>query len=119
MYAIDINGDVYPCHRFVSNKEYILGNVYTSVRRRGAFLEEINVDNHKKCDNCWARNLCIGGCPNENLTSTGSVGEMTENNCELTRNIYEKLIKVYLRLTNEEKERLFKTKNNLTVGSKA
>ncbi|SDF33627.1 uncharacterized protein SAMN04488542_10957 [Fontibacillus panacisegetis] len=118
MYAIDINGDIYPCHRFVSNKEYILGNVYTSVSRREAFLEEINVDNHKKCGNCWARNLCIGGCPNENLMSTGSVGEMTENICELTRNIYEKLIKVYLRLTNEEKERLFNTKNNLTVVSK-
>lgn len=117
MYAIDINGDIYPCHRFVSNKEYVLGNINTKAERRDSFIEEINVSNHKQCDDCWARNLCIGGCPNENLNLTGNVTEMSEPVCDLTKNIFERLIRLYIRLTPEEKERFFNPKQTAVISS--
>ncbi|WMM25774.1 SPASM domain-containing protein [Tissierella sp. MB52-C2] len=106
-YAIDINGDIYPCHRFVSNKEYKLGSVFDVSIGRDQFIEKVLICNHKQCKDCWAKNLCLGNCPHENLMATGNIQESPERICNMTRSMYEEVIKVYLDLTEEEKEYLF------------
>lgn len=108
MVAVDYHGDMYPCHRFVSYKQFVLGNIYEGFTERDQFLEEIKVSNcHEKCKACWVRNMCLGNCPYSNFEDTGKLGESKEKACEIKRATYEKMIEVYLSLSKEEKKELF------------
>lgn len=50
-----------------------MGNVLKDTKiEKMPFLEEITLEKHKECKNCWARNLCVGACPNENLVNAGT-----------------------------------------------
>lgn len=64
-YAVDVHGDIYLCHRLVGDKHFLMGNVVQG-RFDTIFSEtiskEMNVENRKKCNKCWARHLCGGGC---------------------------------------------------------
>lgn len=105
--AVDINGEIYPCHRFVANKEYAMGNVLKDTKiEKMPFLEEITLEKHKECKNCWARNLCVGACPNENLVNAGTTQKSDSKNCRFIQAMYNDLIHAYLELTVENKKQL-------------
>lgn len=108
-FAVDINGDLYPCHRFVNNKEYKQGNVYFDLddKRKKKFLVEAHTSNRDNCNNCWARNLCGGGCHHENYEVSGRIGSPPLQYCVLTKLQLEEIIKVYLNLTEKDKEIIF------------
>lgn len=55
--AILANGEVYPCHRFVSDKATCLGNVFIDDTEIGT-LDVCNKQNNDKCKKCWAINYC-------------------------------------------------------------
>lgn len=61
--AVDVNGDIYPCHWFSEFPEMRMGNIYTGIdeAKRKKFIEANILDN-KKCKTCWAKYLCGGGC---------------------------------------------------------
>lgn len=107
MYAVDIHGNLFPCHRFVNAKEYIIGNVNSVANKRVDFLNEIKLSNHIQCHNCWVQNLCLGNCPHENLSLTGSTMKPSSKICSMTRAKFDELIHIYLRLSTEEKSILF------------
>ena len=97
----------YPCHRFVANKEYAMGNVLKDTKiEKMPFLEEITLEKHKECKNCWARNLCVGACPNENLVNAGTTQKSDSKNCRFIQAMYNDLIHAYLELTVENKKQL-------------
>lgn len=101
------NGEIYPCHRFVANKEYAMGNVLKDTKiEKMPFLEEITLEKHKECKNCWARNLCVGACPNENLVNAGTTQKSDSKNCRFIQAMYNDLIHAYLELTVENKKQL-------------
>ncbi len=61
--VITPEGDIYPCHQFVGEPEFYMGNIEQaeingSVRR----IFEENQLIHKECRHCWARYFCGGGC---------------------------------------------------------
>lgn len=104
-YAVDINGFLYPCHRFVSNKKNSLGNIYKGVgSNREKFLKDINVHNRVQCKECWAQNLCLGGCPYENQNETGNIKESSSRRCKFMKKFFEELIKVYINMDDEDKK---------------
>lgn len=106
--AVDINGNIFPCHRFVANKEYTIGNVLKDKKiNNESFLDEIKLEKHEKCINCWVKNLCVGACPNENLVNAGSTQKSKEKSCKFIRSMYNDLIHIYLELTIEDKKHLF------------
>lgn len=107
MIAVDINGDVYPCHRFVSFKEFVLGNIKTKIVRE-EFLEKLNMDNgHKKCSDCWIKNLCVGSCPYSNYEFTKDIAVADDKICDIEKAVFQKLIEVYLELSIGQKKSLF------------
>ena len=58
-------GDFYPCHQFVGNEEFLMGNVDEGiVRHRRSRMSSrcCNVYAKEKCRNCFARFYCSGGC---------------------------------------------------------
>lgn len=109
MYAVDINGNLYPCQRFVGNTEYTLGNIYNGVSGRKEFLNKININSHyrKKCNKCWIRNLCLGQCVHTALVKTGKVYEQSEIVCTLEKALYEDAICFYSQLQESEKAIIF------------
>lgn len=106
MYAVDIHGTIYPCQRFVNNKDYALGNIMEEKIAREEFLKEIELSKHENCQDCWVKNLCVGGCPHVNLSATGRTALADKKSCEVNKRIYKELIGVYLRLSEKEKAEL-------------
>ncbi len=101
--AVDIHGNIYPCQRFVSLKDYIIGNVRDGLNKRTDFLKTVNSNNNIKCSTCWIRNLCVSGCPFCNLIDTGDMHIQSNDCCEYEKKVFYALIEIYLRLTDEEK----------------
>ena len=78
-------GDLYPCHQFVGNPEYLLGNVYDGVTNPEV-QDEFKLCNayaRPDCKDCWAKLYCSGGCAANAYHATGSVTGTYQYGCEL------------------------------------
>ena len=80
-------GDLYPCHQFVGDEKFRLGNVWDGVTNQGIQSEfaACNVYAHPECKDCWARLYCSGGCAANAYHATGSVTGVYESGCKLFR----------------------------------
>ena len=80
-------GDLYPCHQFVGEEKFRLGNIWEGVTNKeiqGEFAA-CNVYAHPECRDCWARLYCSGGCAANAYHATGSVTGVYEQGCRLFR----------------------------------
>ena len=80
-------GDLYPCHQFVGEERFRLGNIWdgvTNTEVQGEFAA-CNVYAHPECQDCWARLYCSGGCAANAYHATGSVTGVYEYGCKLFR----------------------------------
>ena len=104
--AIDVDGGIYPCHRFVGSS-YRIGNVNTVGidihTARQLFAKDFLKKNRKECSHCWAQNLCVGGCSYLNWEATSQCNIPNIHKCRLNQYLFEKLIILFLSLTNEQK----------------
>ena len=78
-------GDLYPCHQFVGEEEYLLGNIYdgvTNEKVRNDFAES-NLYTREECRGCWAKLYCSGGCAANARHATGSINGVYKQGCEL------------------------------------
>ena len=80
-------GDLYPCHQFVGEERFKLGNIWDGVTNTEIQSEfaACNVYAHPECRDCWARLYCSGGCAANAYHATGSVTGVYENGCKLFR----------------------------------
>ena len=78
-------GDLYPCHQFVGEEKYKLGDIYSGVTNTAAQCEFASCNVYKKpdCRDCWARLYCSGGCAANAYHATGSVTGTYKPGCEL------------------------------------
>ena len=80
-------GDLYPCHQFVGEEAFRLGDVWQGVTNT-AVQEDFascNVYAREECRDCWARLYCSGGCAANAYHATGSVRGVYKYGCELFR----------------------------------
>lgn len=80
-------GDLYPCHQFVGEEAYKLGDVWNGVTNT-ALREEFRACNayaRPDCADCWAKLYCSGGCAANAYHATGSIRGVYEAGCELFR----------------------------------
>ena len=80
-------GDLYPCHQFVGEERFKLGDIWNGVTNteiQGEFAA-CNVYAHPECRDCWARLYCSGGCAANAYHATGSVTGVYEDGCRLFR----------------------------------
>ena len=89
-------GDLYPCHQFVGEERFCLGNIWQGVTNREIQNEFAccNVYAHPECRDCWARLYCSGGCAANAYHATGSVTGVYEYGCKLFRKRMECAIRV-------------------------
>ena len=80
-------GDLYPCHQFVGDEKFRLGDVWKGVDNPGIQEEFMacNVYAREECRTCWARLYCSGGCAANAYHATGSVRGVYEYGCKLFR----------------------------------
>ena len=78
-------GDLYPCHQFVGDEKFKLGDIWNGVTNTSIQDEfaSCNVYERKDCRDCWARLYCSGGCAANAYHSTGSVKGIYKYGCEL------------------------------------
>lgn len=78
-------GELYPCHQFVGDEKYSMGNIYdgvtnTSVREKFA---SCNAYTRPGCADCWAKLYCAGGCAANAYHATGDISGVYEYGCDL------------------------------------
>ena len=80
-------GDLYPCHQFVGEEKFKLGDVWHGVTSPEVQEEfaACNVYARPECRGCWARLYCSGGCAANAYHATGSVKGVYEQGCDLFR----------------------------------
>ena len=80
-------GDLYPCHQFVGDEKFKLGDIWKGVDNKEIQAEfaACNVYAHPECRDCWARLYCSGGCAANAYHATGSVTGVYEDGCKLFR----------------------------------
>ena len=80
-------GDLYPCHQFVGEEAYKLGDIWQGVTNTAA-QEEFRACNayaRPECADCWARLYCSGGCAANAYHASGSIRGVYEYGCKLFR----------------------------------
>ena len=80
-------GDLYPCHQFVGEEAYRLGNIWDGVTNR-ELREEFRACNayaRPECADCWAKLYCSGGCAANAYHASGSIRGVYKPGCELFR----------------------------------
>ncbi len=85
--AVTPEGDIYPCHQFVGNEAFKMGNVFDgeiSEEIKSSF-EQSNVYTKEACANCFAKFYCSGGCPANAFNFNGDINKPYELACEFER----------------------------------
>ncbi len=101
--AVTPEGDIYPCHQFVGNEEWKMGNVMDGtldLDMKNRFAKA-NVYAKEKCQNCWARFYCSGGCNANNWQYEGDILKSHDISCELEKKRVECAIMIQAALADE------------------
>ncbi|MBE7037686.1 MAG: thioether cross-link-forming SCIFF peptide maturase [Ruminococcaceae bacterium] len=99
-------GDLYPCHQFVGEEKFKLGDIYngvTNTKIQQSF-SDCNVYARPDCKDCWAKLYCSGGCSANAYHSTGSVKGVYKYGCELFKKRMECAIMVAISRAFSEEE---------------
>ncbi len=99
-------GDLYPCHQFVGEEDYKLGDVWKGVTNT-ALREEFRACNayaRPECGDCWAKLYCSGGCAANAYHASGSIRGVYAAGCELFRKRMECAIMLQAALAEEAEE---------------
>lgn len=78
-------GDLYPCHQFVGEEKYKIGNIWDGVTNT-ALRDEFaacNAYTREECSDCWAKFYCSGGCAANAYHATGTIKGVYKSGCEL------------------------------------
>ncbi len=85
--AVTPEGDIYPCHQFVGDTEWKMGNVHSQE------FDEVmqtkfannNIFTKPECSKCWAKFYCSGGCPANGYHLAGSISKPYKLGCEMIK----------------------------------
>ena len=96
-------GDLYPCHQFVGEDDFLMGNVDEGITKPeiADHFRDCNVYTKEKCKNCFAKFYCSGGCAANGYKLCGSINDVYEVGCELERKRVECAIMIKAALAEE------------------
>ena len=97
-------GDFYPCHQFVGQEEFLMGNVDEGITKP-EIAEEFrgcSVYSKESCRTCFARFYCSGGCMANSYKFHNTIHDTYEVSCEMERKRVECAIMIKAALADEE-----------------
>ena len=80
-------GDLYPCHQFVGDEKFKLGDIYNGIvntKVRDEF-KLCNAYARPECKDCWAKLYCSGGCAANSYHATGNILGTYKYGCKLLK----------------------------------
>lgn len=99
------NGDIYPCHQFVGQEEYILGSIHDEEinlkQDTRDMFKNAHVYNKDSCNKCWNKFYCSGGCHANALNFNGDILKPYELGCEMQKKRTECAIMIQAKLLTE------------------
>lgn len=100
------NGDIYPCHQFVGQDGYVIGNVYDGVTNDTlpALFRDMHVLNKPECCKCWAKFFCSGGCHANNIKYGGNIQTPYELSCRIQKKRIECAMYIQAKLAMKRQE---------------
>ena len=86
-FAVTPQGELYPCHQFVGDEKYLMGNIWEGIKNEAVQekFRKCNVYSRRECDDCWARLYCSGGCAANAYHAAGDINGVYEYGCKLFR----------------------------------
>ncbi|MBE7082834.1 MAG: thioether cross-link-forming SCIFF peptide maturase [Clostridiales bacterium] len=105
-FAVTPWGDLYPCHQFVGDEKYLMGNIYDGVTNKEKQNEFkcCTAYARKECKDCWAKLYCSGGCSANAYHATGSIAGVYDYGCELFKKRIECAVMMQVALNDETKD---------------
>ena len=97
-------GELFPCHQFVGDPKYSLGNIWDGITNT-AVQDEFrgcNAYARPECKDCWAKLYCSGGCAANAYHATGSINGIYEYGCELFKKRIECAVMMQVAESEEE-----------------
>lgn len=85
--AVTPEGDIYPCHQFVGNEDFKIGTVTEGITDTSICEEfgKAHIYNKDKCNNCWAKFYCSGGCHANAYNFNNNIYEPYDIGCEMQK----------------------------------
>ena len=99
-FAIDANGELFPCDSFCSEKDFSFGSMY-SEQSNEAVIDKFNnahIFNREKCLKCWARFICGGDCFYHSYMISGNILDPNPVTCEMNRFFIENAVDILIKL---------------------
>lgn len=104
--AVSYDGSLFPCHRFVGDRKFRMGDVWQGLVNPELWelFRGVEVNGKEKCRECWAKYLCGGGCHRHAAEFNGSILEPYDIECELVKWRIEIAAYIFAVLTDEERK---------------
>ena len=99
-------GELFPCHQFVGDEKYSLGDVWNGVKNKEVQDEfrKCNAYAREECRDCWARLYCSGGCAANSYHATGSISGVYKYGCELFKKRIECAVMMQVAQNDDEEQ---------------
>lgn len=99
--AVDADGGLFPCHQFVGQSHFWLGDVFSGVARTDLVdaFRQTHVYTKKECSDCWAKFFCSGGCHAHAFLENGSIRHPSWLGCATMRHRLECALYVQARIS--------------------
>lgn len=101
--AVSPEGDIYPCHQFVGNKDFMIGNLNDEKFENRLFdtFNKAHIYNKTECFNCWAKFYCSGGCHANAWNTNGDIMKPYSLGCEMEKKRVECAVGIQAFLSEE------------------
>lgn len=102
--AVSPEGDIYPCHQFVGNPDFKIGNLSDEHFENHLYddFNRAHIYNKDKCKECWAKFYCSGGCHANAFHMNGDIRKPYDLGCELEKKRIECAIAIKAKLAADE-----------------
>lgn len=86
-FSVTPNGDIYPCHQFAGDKNFLMGNVYDGKLDKNIREKFANscLFTREECGDCFAKFICSGGCSANNYHFEGDINKPYKATCEMMK----------------------------------
>ena len=102
--AVTPEGHLYPCHQFVGDEDFIIGDVFEGVKNYKLInkFKDANIYSKNECKECWAKFYCSGGCHANAYNFNKDINKPYNIECEMQKKRVECAISVQANMIKEE-----------------
>lgn len=99
--AVTPEGKLYPCHQFVGEEGFEIGDVYSGIVDKENIIQKFRqatLYSKDKCDKCFAKFYCSGGCPANSYNFSKDINKVYDIGCEMQKKRVECAIMIQVAL---------------------